>query len=315
MQSENTHQEQAWQENILRALYYAFAASDSEGRMFFLNLVLKNYYEYPSFLVRLFETIANIRSEGIFEISGETWAWLEFWQQFNHLDNEKIPLQIAHLHILRKEKVLSRISRGILHFLLALMEDQRGEKEAAVQLYEQSIHYYPNLSWAHNRWGRSFGNPDRHIQTIEKDQVPDELDPKNKGIAHKLNLTQTIRSLYSMLTYETRLRFIKRVFGGDVLVFDSLIANLELITDWPQAHNTLRKYFKAHRINPYLKDVALFSNFIYKRYYPSDPYVQLPPDIQPPPDSAKADSPVTFTKKSSQEMTSGDSHSESHLLP
>lgn len=181
MQTDKQPQEGAWEENILNALYYAFAASDAEGRVFFLNLLLESIYKRPSFLTKLYEAVASIRSEGIFEVSEETWAWVEFWKQFKLSDKEKIPAQIERLQSLRTEEALSRESQGILHFLLAFMEAERGEHQAAAQLYEQSAQFLPNFSWTYNNWGNSLAALRQHEQAIKKYQKAIEFDSKHAG--------------------------------------------------------------------------------------------------------------------------------------
>jgi tetratricopeptide (TPR) repeat protein len=176
MQNEKQPQESSWEENILNALYYAFAASDAEGRAYFLNLVLENFYKRSSFLAKLYEEVAAIRTEGIFEVSEETWSWVEFWRQFDLSDKEKIPAQIERLQTLQEEEALSRESQGILHFLLAVMEYERGEYDSAARLYEQSTQFLPDFSWTYNNWGNSLGRLNQHKQAIEKYQKALKLD-------------------------------------------------------------------------------------------------------------------------------------------
>lgn len=178
MQTDKQQQDGTWEENILNALYYAFAASDAEGRVFFLNLVLENFYKRPSFLAKLYETVANVSSEAIFEVSEETWAWVEFWRQFSYADKEKYSDQIAQLQMLRTEDALSPESQGILLFKLACMEGARDNAQASAQLYEQAARIWPHFSWTFNNWGVNLSILGQREQAIEKYQQAIEIDPK-----------------------------------------------------------------------------------------------------------------------------------------
>lgn len=82
-----------------------------------------------------------------------------------------------------------------------------------------------------------------------------------------------LASLSQLISPQQRQRFVKVVFGGDLASFDQLLIVLDSAPDWSQAHRLIRHHFRQHRINPYLKDAASFSNLIYKRYFPHDTYV------------------------------------------
>lgn len=85
--------------------------------------------------------------------------------------------------------------------------------------------------------------------------------------------TGALASLSQLISPQQRQRFVKVVFGGDLASFDQLLIVLDSAPDWSQAHRLIRQHFKRHHINPYLKDAAMFSNLIYKRYFPHDIYV------------------------------------------
>ncbi len=83
----------------------------------------------------------------------------------------------------------------------------------------------------------------------------------------------TMTSLAQLISPQQRQRFVKQVFGGDPAAYDQLMLELDSASDWPQAHRLIRRHFRKHQINPYLKEAASLSNLIYRRYYPHDVYV------------------------------------------
>lgn len=179
MNNKDQQRGNTWEENTLQSLYHAFAASETEGRKYFLNLILENFFLKPSFMEKLYEKVSEIQNEGIHEISPETQVWVSFWKTFNVSNNENIPKQLERLYLLRDENSLSEKSRGYLYFLLAFMESKLGKNETAANLYERSSHFLPGFSWTYHNWGcdlRDLGKPE---DAIEKFKKATELDPKN----------------------------------------------------------------------------------------------------------------------------------------
>jgi tetratricopeptide (TPR) repeat protein len=178
MNNEDQKRGNTWEENTLQSLYHAFAASDTEGRKYFLNLVLENLILKPSFLEKLYERVSEIHNEGIHEISPETQKWVNFWKTFNRHNRENIANQLEKLYPLSDKDDLSEKSLGYLYFLLASMEANLGKNERAVNLYRKSSQFLPGFSWIYHNWGcclRDLGKPS---DAIEKFKKATELDPK-----------------------------------------------------------------------------------------------------------------------------------------
>lgn len=83
----------------------------------------------------------------------------------------------------------------------------------------------------------------------------------------------TMASLAQLISPQLRQRFVKAVFNGDFASFDELMLALDSAPNWPHAHHLIRRHFKRYGINPYFEEAALFSNLIYRRYFPHDVYV------------------------------------------
>jgi hypothetical protein len=82
-----------------------------------------------------------------------------------------------------------------------------------------------------------------------------------------------LESLSVLISSQQRQLFVKKIFGGDAVVFDKLVNQLEISPNWSAALRLLENYFYRANISPYHNDAARFSDLIYKRYFPNDVYI------------------------------------------
>ena len=80
-------------------------------------------------------------------------------------------------------------------------------------------------------------------------------------------------SVTDMISPEQQKRFLKKLFGGDASGYRDLLAHIDTISTWPEAHRHLEDYFQQHGINPYHDAAVCFSDAVYRRYFPQDNYV------------------------------------------
>lgn len=85
---------------------------------------------------------------------------------------------------------------------------------------------------------------------------------------------EALQSLPTMISKQHRQRFVKKLFGGNNGEFDGFIAELDAISDWGEAHQTMKDYFSGRYINPYQEEAICLTDIVYKRYFPLDDYIQ-----------------------------------------
>ncbi len=83
-----------------------------------------------------------------------------------------------------------------------------------------------------------------------------------------------LQSLQQMISVQHRQRFVRKIFNGNSNEFERLIAQLEDIPNWAEAHQTMKDYFSAHYLNPYQEEAICLTDIVYKRYFPLDFYIQ-----------------------------------------
>ena len=200
---EDKYRSGQWQENTLKQLYYAFGTSEEEGLKLFLNLVFEYFYTFPSFLEKLYHTINEIKEEGIYEVTGQTLDWVEFWRSFDNSDNKKNPAQRAKLYELKDKKYLSSNNLGRLNFHLGFIESKMQNIKIAVENYEASIRLLPNWSWTRHNLGKIYYDLGKTEEAISEYKKAIELDPKfaspiyNLGIIYSdLGMTEEAISEY-----------------------------------------------------------------------------------------------------------------------
>ncbi len=176
---EDKYRSGQWQENTLKQLYYAFGTSEEEGLKLFLNLVFELFYTFPSFLEKLYHTINEIKEEGIYEVTGQTLDWVEFWRSYDISDNKKNPAQRAKLNELKNKKYLSSNNLGRLNFHLGFIEGEMQNIKIAVENYEESIRLLPNWAWTHNNLGKIYSDLGKPEEAISEYKKAIELDPKD----------------------------------------------------------------------------------------------------------------------------------------
>lgn len=86
--------------------------------------------------------------------------------------------------------------------------------------------------------------------------------------------THALENLHAMISLQHRQRFVKKLFGGKSSEFDDLIAELDAIPDWSEAHLVMKSYFSERYINPYQEEAICLTDIVYKRYFPMDVYIQ-----------------------------------------
>lgn len=79
-----------------------------------------------------------------------------------------------------------------------------------------------------------------------------------------------LKSLSQLFAYEQRRLFVKKLFAGEEAPFEQLCNALEPAADWREAHRMLEECWKTHRIDSMKKEAKLFSDLVYKRYFPND---------------------------------------------
>jgi hypothetical protein len=84
---------------------------------------------------------------------------------------------------------------------------------------------------------------------------------------------QKLPSMMEMISPEQQKRFVKKLFGGEAASYDRLLAQLDSISSWKEAHRFLADYFQQHGINPYHDEAVRFSDLVYRRYFPQDIYL------------------------------------------
>ncbi len=86
--------------------------------------------------------------------------------------------------------------------------------------------------------------------------------------------TQALQDLATMISKQHRQRFVKKLFGGNHGEFDEFIAALDAISEWGEAHQTMKYFFSERYINPYQEEAICLTDIVYKRYFPLDAYIQ-----------------------------------------
>ncbi|MGH7492791.1 MAG: hypothetical protein ACREOO_10390 [bacterium] len=84
---------------------------------------------------------------------------------------------------------------------------------------------------------------------------------------------QKLPSMTEMISPEQQKRLLKKLFAGDKANFAHLLAQLDAISSWKEAHRFLDDYFQQHGINPYHDAAVCFSDLAYRRYFPQDTYL------------------------------------------
>ena len=84
---------------------------------------------------------------------------------------------------------------------------------------------------------------------------------------------QQPQGVAEMISPEQQKRFIKKLLAGDDASFSHLLAQLDAISNWKEANRFLEDYFREHGINPYHDEAVRFSDLVYRRYFPQDPYL------------------------------------------
>jgi hypothetical protein len=79
---------------------------------------------------------------------------------------------------------------------------------------------------------------------------------------------ERLQSLAALIAPQERQRFMKKLFNGDAVSFDRLVAQLETAPSWSAAHRVLEQYFYRRQMSPYSTPATRFSDLVYKRYFP-----------------------------------------------
>jgi hypothetical protein len=84
---------------------------------------------------------------------------------------------------------------------------------------------------------------------------------------------EKLPSVTEMISPEQERRFLKKLFSGDAAGYRQMLAQLEVFSNWAEAHHFLEDYFQRHGINPYNDEAVRFSDLVYRRYFPEDTYL------------------------------------------
>ena len=104
-------------------------------------------------------------------------------------------------------------------------------------------------------------------------KIEDDQNFRIDFSASPVRRADELPSVAGMISPEQQKRFLKKVFGGDGTGYRQLLAQIDTISTWAEAHRYLEDYFQQHGINPYHDEAVRFSDAVYRRYFPQDNYV------------------------------------------
>jgi len=87
--------------------------------------------------------------------------------------------------------------------------------------------------------------------------------------------SETLESLQTLFDGKRKEDFVAKLFGGQVADFEQLIARLEGVASWSEAYHVIEEEFNRRGIPLHQKEAIVFTNLVYKRYFPKDRNVQI----------------------------------------
>lgn len=83
-------------------------------------------------------------------------------------------------------------------------------------------------------------------------------------------LNGNLRPVQHLVDLKMKKNFVKKFFQNNVLEFENFIQSLEAVRTWPEALTKVNKEFENRQVDRHSREAVLFTDMLYKRYYPDD---------------------------------------------
>jgi len=99
-----------------------------------------------------------------------------------------------------------------------------------------------------------------------RDDSEDPQGIENKKVTAKKN--RPLPPIGSLFSEKDVSNFVKKLFQNNSAQFNDFVKKLESISDWSIAFKTIEEEFQTRKINPRQNEVKIFTDKVFKRYYP-----------------------------------------------